>query len=230
MKLNAFILFFGIILIPFNTFSQKEINQTDSQGKRDGVWEKYYEGTQQLRYEGKFDHGKEVGEFKFYCEECKDKPTVIKKYNHKDDIAEVEYFTIKGKLVSEGKMKGHDRVGEWITYHKDSKTPMVRETYSNGKLTGRRTTYYPDGSITEELDFSNGLKDGENIYYSVSGVVIKKLQYKDDMLHGPASYYDGYGILLIEGSYKNDRKDGLWKYYKNGKVVLEETFPKKDRD
>ncbi len=230
MKPTAFILFFGIILIPFSVFSQEEVNQTDSQGKRHGEWKKYYEGTQQLRYEGKFEHGKEVGVFKFYCEECKDKPTVIKKFNNKNDIADVEYFTIKGKLVSEGKMKGQDRIGEWITYHKDSKTPMVLENYSDGKLIGKRITYYPDGKITEELAYKNGLKEGENIYYSPKGVVIKKLQYKADVLEGPAFYYDGYGNILIEGFYKNDRKDGLWKYYKNGKVILEETFPKKNRE
>ena len=228
MKLTAFILFFGISFCSAEVFSQKEFNQLDDQGKPHGIWKKYYEGTQQLRYEGKFEHGKEVGQFKFYCEECKDKPVAIKNFNVKDDISEVEYFTVKGKIVSKGKMKGKERIGEWVTYHKDSKTPMVKETYLDGNLNGKQTTYYPDGKITEELDFSNGLKDGVNIYYSPTGIVIKKLLYKDDKLHGSVMYYDGHGNLIIEGSYKDDAKYGLWKYYKNGKVVLEETFPKKN--
>lgn len=227
MKLNVFILFFGIIFCSFDSFSQEEINQTDAQGKPHGVWKKYYEGTQQLRYEGQFEHGKEVGEFRFYCEDCKDKPEAIKKFNNKNDIAKVEYFTKKGKILSEGKMKGREHLGEWITYHKNSDVPMIRENYSNGKLNGKRTIYFPDGIVTEELDYSKGIKEGANIYYSRMGVAIKKLQYKNDKLHGPATYYDGHGNLIIEGTYKDDKKDGLWKYYKNGKLVLEETFPKK---
>lgn len=228
MKLNVFILFFGIIFCSFDSLSQEEFNQTDAQDKPHGVWKKYYEGTQQLRYEGQFEHGKEVGEFKFYCEDCKDKPEAIKKFNHKDNIAEVKYFTKKGKILSEGKMKGKERIGEWITYHKNTNIPMIRENYQKGKLTGKSSIYYPDGKITEELYYFNGLKEGANIYYSRMGVVIKKLQYKDDKLHGPATYYDGHGDLIIEGSYKDDKKDGLWKYYKNGKLVLEESFPKKN--
>jgi len=228
MKRILFIFFFGIVLIPFGAFSQKEINQLDQEGKPHGIWKKYYEGTQQLRYEGEFEHGKEIGEFKFYCEDCKDWPEAIKKFNKKDDIANVKYFTKKGKILSEGKMRGKDRFGEWITYHINSEIPMIRETYSDGKLHGKVTVYYPDGKITEELDYSNGLKDGANIYYSRTGVAIKKLQYKNNQLDGPATYYDGHGALIIEGAYKDDKKHGPWKYYENGKLVLEETFPKKN--
>jgi len=227
MKKTALIFFFfGIILSSFQVFSQSEINQMDAQGKRDGVWKKNYEGTTQLRYEGTFEHGKEVGEFKFYCLECKANPTVTKSFNRNDDIAEVKYFTIKGKLVSEGKMKDKDRIGEWVYYHEKSKNVMTRENYTNGKLDGKVTTYYPNGKITEEINYKNGIKQGENYYYSPEGVLLKKLLYKDDQLQGQAFYYDAFGNVVIEGFYKDGKKHGLWKYYKDGKVALEETYPK----
>ncbi len=227
MKKIAILFFFiGISLFSSEGFSQSEINQTDAQGKRHGVWKKTYPGTEQLRYEGTFDHGKEVGEFKFYCEKCKDKPTVIKNFNGKDNIADVKYFTIKGKLVSEGKMKGKDRIGEWVYYHEKSKNVMTRENYINGKLDGKVTTYYPNGKITEETNYIKGIKEGEDNYYSPEGVLLKKLLYKEDQLQGPALYYDAYGNVVIEGFYKDGKKHGLWKYYKNGKVILEETYPK----
>lgn len=230
MKPTAFILFIGIIFSSVNVISQNEINKLDSNGAPHGVWKKYYEGTQQIRYEGEFKHGKEVGEFRFYCEKCKNKPVAIKNFNKNNNIAAVEYFDLKGNTISKGEMDGKKRIGKWVTYHKNSKTPMVIETYKDGKLDGTQTTYYPDGSITEELNFSEGLKDGANTYYSMNGVAIKKLIYKDDKLEGAASYYDGHGNLIIEGSYNNDKKDGLWKYYKNGKIILQETFPKKNRE
>lgn len=213
-----------------NCFSQNDVNQTDAQGQRHGVWKKHYPKTDQLRYEGKFEHGKEVGEFKFYCEDCKDKPTTIKTFNKKDDIAEVKYFTPKGKLVSEGKMKGKDRIGEWVYFHKNSKAIMTRENYVNGELNGKTVTYYPDGKITEEIDYKNGKEEGENNYYSPDGVLIKKLFYKNGDLHGPVVYFDAYGTVMIEGNYKEGKKNGLWKYYKDGKVILEETFPKKNKE
>ena len=228
MKKTVLLFFFGILFGSPFVFSQSEINQMDSQGQRHGVWKKTFEGTDQLRYEGTFEHGKEVGQFKFYCESCKNQPMVIKNFTGKDNIADVKYFTIKGKLVSEGKMKGKDRIGEWVYFQEKSNDVMTREQYTNGKLEGQVITYYPNGKITEETTYKKGIKDGEDNYYSPDGVLLKKLLYKEGQLQGPALYYDAYGNVVIEGFYKDDKKHGLWKYYKNGKVILEETYPKKN--
>lgn len=220
------LLFFGIFFCSLQAFSQSDINKMDSQGQRHGVWKKTYPGTEQLRYEGVFEHGKEVGDFKFYCEECKDQPSVIKSFNDKSDIANVQYFSLKGKLISEGKMKGKERIGEWLYYHENSNQVMTREHYENGKLHGKLITYYPNGQITETTAYKHGLKHGEDKYYSPEGILLKNLFYHNDKLHGEATYFDGYGNVLIKGSYKNGKKHGLWQYYKDGKISLEETFPK----
>ncbi len=220
------VLILVIFLATLQVFSQSEINQMDAHGKRHGVWKKHFEGTDQLRYEGTFEHGTEVGEFRFYCEDCKTQPMVIKNFTGKDQVAQVKYFTIKGKLVSEGQMRAQDRIGEWLYYHEKSKNIMTRENYANGKLDGKKTTYYPNGTVTQETIFKNGIKEGEDNYYSPEGILLKKLLYQQDQLHGPALHYDAYGNVVIEGFYKNDKKHGLWKYYKDGKVILEETYPK----
>ncbi|CAM3500630.1 toxin-antitoxin system YwqK family antitoxin [Aequorivita lipolytica] len=224
----AFIFFLVTSLCSVSVFSQSEINQTDAQGKRHGIWKKTFDGTNQLRYEGTFEHGKEVGEFKFYCEDCKSQPMVTKIFNSKDNSAEVKYFTVKGKLVSEGKMQDKDRIGEWVYYHEKSKNVMTRENYVNGKLDGKLITYYPNGKTTQETTYKNGIKEGEDNYYSPDGVLLKKLLYTNNELQGPATYYDAYGKVVIEGFYKEGKKHGLWKYYKDEKVILEETYPKKD--
>jgi len=206
--------------------AQTDINQMDANGERDGVWKKTYPGTTQIRYEGQFDHGKEVGTFKYYCQECGNKPTIVKEFDPDNNLAKVQYFTIKGKLVSEGKMKGEMLVGEWLFFHKKSKEVMTREFYEDGKLEGKKTVYYPNGKITEEINYIKGLAEGENNYYSPDGVLLKKLLYKNDVLEGPAFYYDAKGKLLIEGQYKKGKKDGVWKYYKNGILEKEEIYPK----
>ena len=223
MKYTLYIFF---ILISTSLGAQEEINQMDSNGKRHGIWKKTFPGSQQLRYEGTFDHGKEVGVFKFYCEECGKQPTVVSTFNDKDNSAWVQYFTIKGKLVSEGKMINKEREGEWVAYHEKSKQVMSREFYKDGKLHGKQITYYPNGKVTEELSYVNGIKEGENLYYSPEGVLIKKLQYRNDQLEGAATYYDAFGVVVIEGNYKQGKKHGLWKYFKNGQLEMEEIYPK----
>ncbi len=225
MKIHRLLI--GLVLFSFFTVqSQEDINQLDAQGARHGLWKKKYPDSDQLRYEGTFEHGKEVGVFKFYCEDCGKQPTAIRTFNKKDKSVFVQYFTAKGKLVSEGGMVDRDREGEWKYYHEKSDRVMSREFYKNGKLNGTQTTYYPDGAKTEELNFVNDVREGENLYYSPEGVVIKKLQYRNGQLQGPAFYYDASGVLVIEGFYKDGQKHGLWKYFKNGVLELEETYPK----
>ena len=223
---HAFFLFFGILFNLQPIIAQEKVNQFDDNGKRDGVWKKYYPETKQLRYQGQFDHGQETGTFKFYCEECKEQPMAIKDFSSNGSKASVRYFTIEGKLVSAGDMEGKNRVGEWVYYHEKSKTVMTREHYKTGKLDGVKTTYYPNGTKTEETHYQNGLKQGENNYYSPEGVLLKKLNYVDNKLSGEAVYYDANGAITIKGYYKKGKKNGLWQYFKNGEVEMEETFPK----
>ncbi|EDM43477.1 hypothetical protein SCB49_00470 [unidentified eubacterium SCB49] len=218
-------------LIPIMLFvvsfgNAQEINQMDANGKRHGVWKKYFPQTKQLRYEGNFEHGKEVGTFKFYCEECGDQPAVVKEFTQTDNVANVKYYTIRGKLVSEGKMDGKLRIGEWVYYHKKSNEVMSRENYKNGKLSGVVYTYYANGVVAEEASYSEGLLNGTSKYYSYEKKLLKVLRYKDDVLEGLATYYDATGAKLMEGHYVNDRKKGIWKTYKNGQLEKEEKFPK----
>lgn len=222
---SSFFIFFGIICT-LCSLSAQEINQLDDAGKRHGVWQKKFPKSDQLRYKGQFEHGKEVGTFKFYCDDCKSQPMVIKEFSAKNNLADVQYFTKSGKLVSEGKMNGKNRIGEWVYYHEKTNRIMTREFYREGAMEGVKTTYYSNGQITEELNFQSGLKQGENNYYSPDGVLLKKLLYINDLLHGPAEYYDAHGNVTIKGQYVNGKKHGLWKYYKNGKVELEEIYPK----
>jgi antitoxin component YwqK of YwqJK toxin-antitoxin module len=150
----------------------------------------------------------------------------VKEFKANSVISDVKYYTPKGKLVSEGKMDGKKRIGEWLYYHKNSSKVMTSEFYKNGKLDGQKTTFYLNDVITEETTYVDGLKEGSNNYYSPDGILLKKLQYRNDVLVGTAIYYDSGGNISIEGNYKNGKKHGLWKYYKYGKVILEEIFPK----
>lgn len=212
------------------TIFGQEYNGFDSDGKRHGKWKKRYENTEKIRYEGTFEHGKEVGEFKFYKLSSEGQPTAIKLFSKNDDTVRVKYFTSKGKILSEGGMIGKNRVGKWIYYHQNSKKIMMEEFYTDGKLNGDQLTYFDNGKLTEKTTFVNGKREGHRFVYSEEGIVFKKFTYENDQLHGLTQYYDTKGNLIIEGNYKRDRKNGIWKYYKDGKLDEQVLFPKQNRD
>ncbi|MGJ5642245.1 toxin-antitoxin system YwqK family antitoxin [Formosa sp. S-31] len=202
------------------------INQLDANGKRHGVWKKNFENTKVLRYEGQFDHGKEIGTFKFYKNiNKKSVLTAVKEFNKDNTIAEVTFLASNGKVISKGQMDGKKYVGDWVYYHNNSDKIMTTEHYNaNGKLDGEKLIYYQNGQIAERANYKNGLLDGKSTWISEKGVVLKEFQYKDDQLQGVSKYYDLDGNLLAEGAYKKNRKDGIWKYYKDGKLDEEKDF------
>jgi len=224
---------FLVFLIPaaqLSMLAQNSFNKFDDNGERHGVWKKYFEGSDQLRYEGQFEHGREIGTFRFYCADCKDQPMVVKEFGDGHSDAKTSYYTAKGKLVSQGLLRGKKRVGEWLFFHEKSEVVMSREQYNDGLLDGKKITYYPNGQKTEELHYKKGKIDGLAYYYGPNGALLKELIYVNDQLHGKALYYDAHGNVIIKGYYKQGAKHGLWEYFENGNKVMEETYPKKYDD
>ncbi|WP_103070678.1 toxin-antitoxin system YwqK family antitoxin [Aquimarina sediminis] len=217
-------LFCVLVFICFSALGQK-YNTYDAQGKRHGKWQKKYNNSDQLRYEGTFDHGKEIGEFKFYKPNSDKFPTAIKTFTKNSDTVKVKYFTQKGKVISKGQMVGKNRIGLWEYYHNGSGKIMMTEQYKLGKLDGEQLTYFENGQLTEKTTYVDGKRNGKRIIYSESGVVMKEFTYENDKLHGATKYYDTDGILIIEGNYKRDRKDGIWNYYTKGKISEQKLFP-----
>lgn len=52
--------------------------------------------------------------------------------------------------VGEGKYKDDRKVGVWIKYHTDGKTPKLKGTYENNRPTGHYQKFYKDGTLLEE--------------------------------------------------------------------------------
>ncbi len=203
----------------------QQINQRDANGLRQGLWQKQYPDSQQLRYKGNFVDDKEVGTFSFYCETCGEQPFCVKDF-FLDAPTKVRYYNQTGDLVSEGFMSGKQRIGLWLIFHENSQKVMTKELYVSDKLHGEITTYYLSGEIIETTTYLNGLKQGKSSYYAPDGVKLKELSYKNDLLDGPAAYYSHTGKLTMKGDYKNGAHHGVWNYYKDGRFLLSETFPK----
>ena len=220
-------LFFIILFSYFITNAQK--NQFDSNGKRDGIWIKRFKNGN-IRYQGKFNHGKEVGLFKYFSLESTKNPIILKKFNPNDDIASVRFFTTTGRILSRGKMKGKNRIGKWIYYHKDGKSTLQEENYLNGKLDGKYTTYFINKKPTIETYYKNGLLNGSYKRYAIKGHVYQDLHYKNGVLNGKAIYYDRLnGDLIKKGHFLNDIKTGLWEFYYKGEFIDSKDLTTKSR-
>ncbi|WP_010521924.1 toxin-antitoxin system YwqK family antitoxin [Aquimarina agarivorans] len=213
--------FFAFIFI---NALQAQINQYHEAGTRHGLWEKKYEGTEQLRYSGNFDHGVEIGDFKFYTKGFPNKPSAIKSFSENGKKALVKYFAQNGELISKGVLIDKKREGKWEYYHNTNSKLMMVENYKNDKLEGERISYYDNGQVSEKVTFVNGKKEGEEQVYTLKGVLYKVFNYKNDLLEGVNKYFNGKGELIIEGNYKANKKIGVWKYFENGKLVQEKRY------
>lgn len=200
--------------------SQSAVNQFDDEGKRHGLWKKYFDNTEQLRYEGQFDHGKEIDTFKFYTlNNGKSVLSAIKVFNPDNNMASVKFLSSKGKLISEGTLNGKLYIGNWIFYHNKSNSVMSTETYnSNGNLEGEKIIFYPNGQIAEKSNYQEGKLEGDSKWYSEKGILLKEFTYKNNELHGLSKYYDVDGLISAEGQYQNGRKHGVWNYYEAGQL------------
>lgn len=203
----------------------QSVNKKDAQGNRHGEWRKFHDDSNQLRYEGNFEHGQEVGVFKFYDADSGKQPSATKTYTAGSDLIDVQYFRKSGKLVSEGQVKGRKKEGKWHYFHPDGVTKMTVEFYKADLLEGERTVYYSNGQIAQQQSFVNGKEEGVDSHFSEKGVQLKMFTFEKGRLEGDSKIWDTDGNLLIEGRYKDNKKHGTWKYYVGGKLDKELKYP-----
>ncbi|MGS2726832.1 toxin-antitoxin system YwqK family antitoxin [Psychroserpens sp. BH13MA-6] len=229
---KPFIFIYILTVFTLGLNAQNIVNQFDKDGNRHGVWRKYFDKTKELRYEGEFDHGKEVGTFKFYTlKGGKSVLSATKVFNPNSNQVAVKFLSSTGKLISEGQMIGKLYYGKWIYYHNKSDAIMTIEYYNDqGKLEGERQVFYPNGNTAEKSHYINGMLDGESIWYAENGTVLKRFLYKNDELNGITKYFDAEGNIKAEGLYRNNLKHGVWSYYEDGKLVETKDHTKRSKN
>ena len=181
----------SILFIMTNMVFSQEDNQFDTNGKRHGVWKKTFEGTKAVRYEGQFNHGKEVGLFKFYKYVSKKSVlSATKQFNDTNNIADVKFLTSKGKVISEGQMDVKKYIGEWKYYHKNSKQLLRTEHYDKAGLQqGDLLVYYEDGTVAERSNYKDGKLEGKSIWYNEKGIPVKEFIFINDELSGLSKFF-----------------------------------------
>jgi antitoxin component YwqK of YwqJK toxin-antitoxin module len=221
MKTILYFLLFNCSLL----FAQDTINQLDSKGLKNGYWQGFYDDTKNLRFEGKFKNGKEIGLFKFYDNTKKKKIVSTRKFEE-NAIAYTIIYNGNFK-VSEGKTINKKREGKYLTYHYIQTQVMTEEFYKNDLLHGLRKVFYKSGELAEECMYENGKKHGFYKKYAENGKILEESFYQKGEYHGKAIYRDALGNLISEGNYEKGKSVGLWKIYENGKLKITENRSKK---
>jgi antitoxin component YwqK of YwqJK toxin-antitoxin module len=203
----------------------QDINKVDEQGNKHGPWKGVHAESKRPRYEGTFEHGKEVGVFKYFDDTKAGTVIATREFNPKDNSAYTIFYNQKNKKVSEGKVVNKLHEGVWKYYHLNSDIVMTLENYKNGKLDGVRKVFYPAGELAEETTYINGIMEGPHKKYAVNGKLLESVTYKKGEIDGIATFYDGNGNIVSKGPFANGVKNGLWEFFEGGKLVRKEKHP-----
>jgi antitoxin component YwqK of YwqJK toxin-antitoxin module len=205
------------LLISVSVFSQ-ELNKLDENGKKHGLWKGLYEESKRPRYEGTFEHGKEVGMFNFFDDTKAGTVIATRAFNSIDNSCYTIFYNQNKNKVSEGKVVNKQFEGEWKYYHEDLPSIMTFEPYVNGKLNGIRKVFYKSGVIAEETTYKDGIKNGAYKSYAENGIFLEESIYTNDQYNGMAIFKNVDNQIAAQGLFKNGKKIGIWKILVKGKL------------
>ncbi len=213
------IIVFLISLLFSVLHAQTEYNKLDAKGMKHGIWKGVYEESKRPRYQGTFEHGKEVGVFQFFDDTQKGDVIATREFNPKDNSAYTIFYDQNKNKVSEGRVVNKLFEGEWKYYHYASPSVMTTENYKNGKLEGVRTVYFLNGKVAEQISYVNNLKQGAYKKYTEDGIVLEESFFKNNEYDGLAIFRNDSGIVVSKGMFAKGLKTGTWDVLENGKLV-----------
>ncbi|PLX13652.1 MAG: hypothetical protein C0598_03170 [Marinilabiliales bacterium] len=224
MKQILGLLVFVIIIWPSAVISQN-INQTDANGQKQGIWTKTYSNGVP-RYEGKFKNNHPIGEFKYYYESGNLKAVTV--FSSDGIVARTKTYHENNLPMAEGKYIKQKRDSIWLFYSDVDGELLSSETYRKGVLNGTTKTYYPKtGNVAEKIEYVKGIKQGPYRKYFPEGEIMTEGIYVNDNLDGDFTLYHPNGKIQIKGKYKDGRQVGNWEYFdENGNPLNEEDFKK----
>lgn len=197
----------AFLLIGIGTEAQ-QTNQLDAQGRKQGVWKKYYESNKALFYEGQFKDDKPVGTFYHYYKSGKLRSVT----KNNVDTARAEVFNERGKLIAKGKFVNQLKDSTWL-YFNDHGQISQKESYFLGNKTGLEETFYPTGKLASQITYINGIENGKFIMFYSNGNTESEGEYIDGRYDGEYIYYYDNGKKMYEGNYESGLKNGHWIYY-----------------
>lgn len=191
-------LLFIASLICSITFGQ--LNQVDSQGRKQGEWAKLHKGTKVYQYKGQFKNDKPIGKFVYYYPSSKVKAVIKHDPNSNRSVA--FYYHENGSMMSHGIFRNQLKDSVWLNFGPSQRISNT-ETYKNGKLNGKKVVYY----VPEDPHDKSQIPSAVYLY-------------KNDVLHGEFTEYFNDLTIKVKGRYENNKKVGVWdRFQANGKKM-----------
>ncbi len=206
--------------------AQSDCNKLDQNGKKHGFWKGQHQESKRPRYEGNFEHGKELGVFNYFDDTKAQSIIATRTFNATDNSVYTIFYDQNHNVVSEGKVVNKLFEGTWKYYHQNSKEIMTLENYRDGKLEGLRSVFFLNSKIAEETIYKKGIRDGVYKKYTEKGIVLESATYKNGEYNGVSIYKDPDGNIVAKGNFNNGVKVGIWQFFENGKLVSEDNFNK----
>jgi antitoxin component YwqK of YwqJK toxin-antitoxin module len=177
------------------------VNKVDSQGRKQGKWQKTYPGSRVFMYKGQFKNDKPVGKFTYFYKDTKVKAIIKHDENSTRSVA--YFYHPEGTLMSAGIYRNMKKDSVWMNFT-PSQRLSTKETYKNDSLHGLKTIYFIP-------------TDPEDKTVRISAAYV----YDNGKLHGKFKEFFLNGITKAEGEWDQNQRAGIWfEYHPNGKRAL----------
>ena len=205
MKITVFLIL-TVIIFPYAVYTQ--VNNTGSDGLKQGRWQKNYPNGNPM-YEGYYKDGKPTGEWTRYYEGGQVKAKI--EYDQNSDSAFTVLFDQWGKRIAEGVYLDEKKEGKWIFFSDHVK--ISEENYKKGLKHWISRTYYPTGEVLEETEWQNGRQEGNYRLLFHNGKPYLQCKYSDGKRNGLCLSYFQNGRVEMEAWYSNNLRQNEWKFY-----------------
>ncbi len=220
-----------LCLVSFGAMAQVDtanINKSDAQGRKQGVWKKYEKG--KLVYEGQFKDNIPYGIFHYYHTNGKLKSTT--EFLQGVHRVKTVIYHENGRVASEGVFIDQQKDGTWI-YYSNNGHRITEENYIVGKRTGNWKIFSSeDGAILEEKSYVDDKLSGQRRTFYTNGEVSLEENYLDGKLNGrTTAYFPKTHKISSTGEYRMGFRIGTWDFYDaNGKIRTTIEYHEKQAD
>ncbi len=198
-------------LAKFSKEELQNLNKTNSQRQKTGLWIKFYDNGQPA-YIVFFKNGKPFGNYWRYHENGARKAHL--NYDAQG-YASAELYNQDTSLLAKGFYLGRNRDSIWNYFYPNDNI-AAEYNYKKGQKNGRSKIFYPDKQILEILDWKNDKKEGLWRQFYPNGKVRMEARYKNNQKNGLFYLYYQNGSYDTKGHYVKGLRDGIWTYYDDG--------------
>jgi antitoxin component YwqK of YwqJK toxin-antitoxin module len=190
--------------------AQDNINNTDSNGKKQGKWIKR-DKNDFIQYIGNFKDDVPVGTFRYYYPY---KDTFIRsvvQFIPNTNIAWCRNYHLNRQILSEGKFVNQEKDSIWTFLSIDGIT-VCKEYYSKDKKNGVSVNFYPSGKVFSETNYKDDIKQGVFKEYYEDGKLKTDGNHKNGEKDGKFVFTYPSGIVAAQGIYSEGKKHLVWNY------------------